>query len=97
MLQENSPFSNLGLFSQQLGREAAERLRSVIEERKEQTLNRITSRIDATWLRSHLSEKDMETIEDKQLPHVRSLVNWFGPMGASLIINLKKLKNNPLE
>jgi hypothetical protein len=80
LLRENNPLANLEAITQRLGREAAERFRIMIEERKEQTVNRVTSRVDLTWLRAHLTLKEIDSIEDKNASHVRNIINWYGPL-----------------
>lgn len=97
LLRDNNPLANLGIFSQQLGREATERLRSVIEERKNQNIAMVTNRINLNWLRNHLSTKELESIEDKQYTYLRTIVDWYGSLGGSLLIKLKNMKIDPIE
>lgn len=96
LLRENNPLANLEAITQRLGRDAAERFRSMLEERKNETQSRVNSRIAITFLRNYLSESDLESIEDKKEIHVRKIVKWFGDLGGILIVRLKKMKYHPL-
>jgi hypothetical protein len=97
LIRDNSPLSNLEAITQRLGREAAERFRSMIEERKQQTHARVNARVDITWLRAFIDESDLETIENKYSTAVKTIVHWYGPLGGVLIIRLKNMKNRRIE
>jgi len=89
LLRDNNPFSNLEQITQRLGREAAERFRSMIEERKMSTITKVSARIDKEWLRKYYDEDVISLIGDREAASVRALVENIGPIGGLLIIRLK--------
>lgn len=97
LIRENSPLSNLEAITQRLGREAAERFRSMIEERKQQTNARVNARVDITYLRAFIEESDLETVESKYSVSVKTIVHWYGSLGGILIIRLKNMNNRKIE
>lgn len=97
LIRENSPLSNLEAITQRLGREAAERFRLMIEERKQQTNARVNSRVDITYLRAFIEESDLETVESKHSVSIKTIVHWYGALGGILIIRLKNMNNRKIE
>ena len=97
LIRENNPLTNLEAIQQRLGREAAERFRSMIEERKQQTVKKVTARVDKEWLKKYLDEEMVDLVEDRSATAVRNIAKSIGPLGAYLIIKFKNLTINPIE
>ena len=82
--------ANIEAISQRLGMEAAQRFRSMIESRRRQANLRVTSVVDITWLRDYLSDTDLSYVEDESAAYVKSIVSWYGPLAASLVLRMNK-------
>ena len=99
LLRENNPLSisNLEAITQRLGIEAADRFRTMLQNRRAQNTSRVTNRIDITWLRNQLPAKEVESIEDKNASNIKAVVNWYGSIGGILAIRLNKTNVKELE
>ncbi|CAI2362967.1 unnamed protein product [Moneuplotes crassus] len=97
LISENNPFANLDDITQRLGREASERFRSMLEERKQQAITKLTARVDRQWLRRHYDESEVDMIDDKDVSSVRAITESIGTVGTLVMMKLKNLEKNPLD
>lgn len=61
----------------------------MLEERKQDAITKLTSRVDKQWLRKFYEEPTIHLIEDKEASSVRTIAESIGTIGALLIIRLK--------
>lgn len=91
LLRDNNPlaFSNIEAITQRLGTEAAERFRSMIENRREENNNRVTSRFNMTWLRNYITDpNDLEMLDEGNSGYLKTIINWYGASAGLLLIKL---------
>ena len=99
LIMRNSPLSraNLEAITERLGIEAAERFRSMIESRRRETNSRVTSRVDIIWLKPYLTQKDLMLVDENNASYIRTIVGWYGPFAAVILLRLDNAKANSMK
>ena len=91
LLRENNPLSltNIEAITQRLGAEAADRFRSMVENRREANNSRITNRFNMTWLRNYITDPcDLDLLDEGNSGYLKTVIGWYGPSAGLLLIKL---------
>lgn len=51
---------------------------------------RATAQIDTFWLRNYLTEEEIDTLDENSASDIRAIVNWYGSIAGSLVINMNQ-------